>query len=123
LAEHLEPEATPDEEAPVRGGHRYLTNRREALDYPRALALGLPIGSGLIESGHRHEFQSRLKMAGTAWLPEHADQIARRRVLRANKQWLSIWNQPHPPLTHPICPCTGVRHCPCSVHSLVVPAR
>lgn len=92
LAEHLEPEATPDEEAPVRGGHRYLTNRLDALDYPGALALGLPIGSGLIESGHRHVLQARLKMAGTAWLPEHADQIAHLRVLRANKQWLSIWN-------------------------------
>lgn len=92
LAEHLEPEATPDEEAPVRGGHRYLTNRLDALDYPGALALGLPIGSGMIESGHRHVLQARLKKAGTAWLSEHADQIAHLRVLRANKQWLSFWN-------------------------------
>lgn len=92
LAEHLEAEATPDEQAPVRGGHRYLGNRLDALDYPGALALGLPIGSGMIESGHRHVLQARLKKAGTAWLPEHADDIAHLRVLRANKQWLSIWN-------------------------------
>ena len=92
LAEHLEPETTADEEAPVRAGHRYLSNRRDALDYPGALALGLPIGSGMIESGHRHVLQARLKKAGTAWLHEHADQIAHLRVLRANKQWLSIWN-------------------------------
>lgn len=92
LAEHLEPEATPEEEAPVRQGHRYLTNRLDSLDYPGALALGLPIGSGLIESGHRHVLQARLKKAGTAWLPEHADQIAHLRVLRANNQWASFWN-------------------------------
>jgi hypothetical protein len=92
LAEHLEAEAIPDEEAPVRAGHRYLSNRLDGLDYPGALPLGLPIGSGLIESGHRHVLQARLKKAGTAWLPEHADQIAHLRVLRANKQWLSIWN-------------------------------
>jgi len=92
LAEHLEPQATRDEEAPVRQGHRYLSNRLDALDYPGALALGLPIGSGLIESGHRHVLQARLKKAGTAWLPDHADQIAHLRVLRANNQWLSIWN-------------------------------
>ena len=92
LAEHLEPEATPDEQAPVRQGHRYLTHRLAALDYPRALALGLPIGSGMIESGHRHVLQARLKKAGTAWLPEHADQIAHLRVLRANNQWASFWN-------------------------------
>lgn len=92
LAEHLEAEATPDEEAPVRAGHRYLGNRLDALDYPGALALGLPIGSGMIESGHRHVLQARLKKAGAAWLPEHANQIAHLRVLRANDQWLSLWN-------------------------------
>ena len=92
LAEHLEPETTPVEEAPVRQGHRYLNNRLDSLDYPGALALGLPIGSGMIESGHRHVLQARLKKAGTAWLPEHADQIAHLRVLRANDQWSSLWN-------------------------------
>jgi hypothetical protein len=92
LAEHLEPLGTPEEEAPVRNGHRYLSNRTDCLDYPRALALGLPIGSGMIESGHRHVLQARLKKAGTAWLKDHADQIAHLRVLRSNNQWLSLWN-------------------------------
>ena len=92
LAEHLEPEGTPEEEAPVRNGHRYLANRTGCLDYPRALALGLPIGSGMIESGHRHVLHARLKKAGTAWLPDTADQIAHLRVLRANRQWQSLWN-------------------------------
>lgn len=92
LAEHLEPLATPDEEAPVRSGHRYLMNRLDCLDYPGAEKLGLPIGSGMIESGHRHVLHSRLKKAGTAWLGDHADQLAHLRVLRANHQWLSLWN-------------------------------
>ena len=92
LAEHLEADGTPEAEAPVRSGYRYLRNRLDCLDYPRALALGLPIGSGMIESGHRHGLQARLKKAGAAWLPDHADQIAHLRVLRANDQWLSLWN-------------------------------
>jgi hypothetical protein len=92
LSEHLEAEATPEEEAPVRNGHRYLSNRLDCLDYPQALALGLPIGSGIIESGHRHVLQARLKKAGAAWLSDHADRIAHLRVLRANHQWLSLWN-------------------------------
>jgi hypothetical protein len=92
LGEHLEPLGTPEEEAPVRNGYRYLTNRTDCLDYPRALQLGLPIGSGMIESGHRHVLQARLKKAGTAWLRDHADQIAHLRVLRSNNQWLSLWN-------------------------------
>jgi len=92
LAEHLEPPATLDEEAPVRNGHRYLVNRTDCLDYVRALKLDLPIGSGMIESGHRHVLQARLKKAGTAWLAPHADQLANLRVLRANRQWASLWN-------------------------------
>ena len=92
LAEHLEPEDTPEELAPVRQGYRYLDNRRDALDYPRALALGLPIGSGMIESGHRHVLQARLKKAGAAWLISNAESIAHLRVLRANGQWPSLWN-------------------------------
>lgn len=92
LTEHLEPLGTPEELAPVRNGHRYLTNRTDCLDYPRALRLRLPIGSGMIESGHRHVLQARLKKAGAAWLITNADRIANLRVLRANGQWLSLWN-------------------------------
>jgi hypothetical protein len=92
LEPHLEPEGTTDEESPVRNGYRYLNNRLDCLDYPRALALGLPIGSGMIESGNRQVLQARLKQAGTAWLPDHADQIAHLRVLKANRQWEALWN-------------------------------
>ena len=92
LTEHLEPPGTPEELAFVRNCHRYLTNRVDCLDYPQALRLGLPIGSGMIESGHRHVLQARLKKAGAAWLISHADLIANLRVLRANGQWLNLWN-------------------------------
>lgn len=92
LAQSVESVGTPEELAPVRQGHRYLSNRTDCLDYPRALRLGLPIGSGMIESGHRHVLQARLKKAGAAWLIPNADRIANLRVLRANGQWLSLWN-------------------------------
>lgn len=92
LASHQEPARTPDEEAPVRAAHRYLHLRLEQLDYPRALRLDLPIGSGLIESGHRHVLQARLKQAGAAWLPENADALAQLRVCRANQRWSHLWN-------------------------------
>jgi len=51
-------------EAPVRSCYRYLNNRLEHLDYKRAVEQGLPIGSGEIESAHRHVVQKRLKIAG-----------------------------------------------------------
>ena len=92
LAEHLEPANTPEELAPVNNAHRYLNNRKDCLDYPRALRLGLPIGSGMVESGHRHVLQARLKKAGAAWLLSNADRVANLRVLRANGDWLRLWN-------------------------------
>lgn len=92
LEPYVESPCIVDEESPVRNGHRYLKNRLDCLDYPRALKLGLPIGSGMIESGHRHVLHARLKKAGAAWLATSADQIAHLRVLRANQQWESFWN-------------------------------
>lgn len=92
LAEHLEPVGTAEELAPVTSAHRYLSNRTDCLDYPRALRLNLPIGSGMVESAHRHVLQARLKKAGAAWLLSNAGRIANLRVLRANGQWLSLWN-------------------------------
>lgn len=92
LAEHLEPTGTPEELAPVTGAHRYLENRTDCLDYPRALRRGLPIGSGMIESGHGHVLQARLKKGGAAWLQTNASRMANLRVLRANKRWLTLWN-------------------------------
>jgi hypothetical protein len=91
LAENLEAPGTPQEVAPVSNAHRYLSNRTDCLDYHRALQLGLPIGSGLIESGHKHVLQARLKKGG-AWLISNAELVANLRVIRANRQWLSLWN-------------------------------
>ena len=88
---YAEAPGVPEEEAPVRAALRYLSNRPECLNYPQALALKLPIGSGLIESGHRHVLQARLKQPGTTWLPDHADSMAQLRVLRTNRQWDSFW--------------------------------
>lgn len=92
LRDHCEPEAVPEESAPVRTALRYLGNRIGQLDYAGALAKELPIGSGMIESGHRHLIQSRLKKPGSAWLPSSAHAIVQLRVLRANGHWTSLWN-------------------------------
>ena len=64
LSEALEPAVVPDADAPVRTCHRYLSNRLDQLDYQGALAQGLPIGSGEIESAHRYMVQQRLKRPG-----------------------------------------------------------
>jgi hypothetical protein len=88
---HEESAATPQDQAPVRAALRYLSRRREQLDYQAALAKELPIGSGLIESGHKHVLQARLKQTGSAWNPDHAHALAQLRVLRANSLWDDFW--------------------------------
>jgi len=102
LEAQLEPQTVADAAAPVRAARRYLSNRRDALDYAGAIARELPIGSGLIESGHKHVLHARLKGAGTAWLPAHADALAQLRVLRVNHHWNDFWPavQPIPTLHH-----------------------
>jgi hypothetical protein len=92
LVPHLEAET--QEEAPVRAAHRYLQGRRTQLDYAGARAAGWPIGSGEIESGHRHVIQQRLKLAGAWWKQNNAEAMLGLRVARANQLWNSYWTQP-----------------------------
>lgn len=88
---HLEPSGVDDSEAPVRQCHRYLSQRREQLDYQSALERDLPIGSGEIESAHRYIAQQRLKRPGAWWRAAHADHMLALRLNRANRQWGAYW--------------------------------
>ena len=56
-----------DKESAAATCYNYLKNRETQLDYVGAIQAGLPIGSGEIESGHRHVIQARLKIAGAWW--------------------------------------------------------
>src|SRR5438034_8621129 len=67
LQPFVEQAGIPAPEAPVRAGFRYISNRTQFLDYKGALAAGLPIGSGEIESAHGYVFQKRLKISGAWW--------------------------------------------------------
>jgi len=77
----------------VRKCWRYLTNRISHLDYRGALEKDLPIGSGEVESAHRHVIQKRLKFPGAWWTPENASAMAQLRVTRANGGWSDFWEQ------------------------------
>ena len=80
----------------MRAAQRYLSGRREQLDYAGARAAGLPIGSGEVESGHRHVIQQRLKLAGCWWKENNAEAMLGLRVARANQRWDSYWHHPNP---------------------------
>jgi len=92
LEAHLEAPSLVDELAPVRCAHRYLSHRTAQVDYAGALAEKLPIGSGMIESGHKHVIQARLKIAGASWNINNAEALLQLRTTRANDQWKQLWN-------------------------------
>lgn len=59
---------------------RYYETNASRMDYPRYRQLGLPIGSGAVESAHRHVVQNRMKLAGQHWSPARAHCMARLRA-------------------------------------------
>jgi len=91
LAPHIEAPDMDDDQAPVRRCHRYLSGRRNQLNYCDALANELPIGSGEIESAHRYIAQQRLKRPGAWWRLEHADHMLALRINRQNGGWDAYW--------------------------------
>ena len=80
-----------EEQAPVRRCHRYLSDRRNQLNYRDALAKDLPIGSGEIESAHRYIAQQRLKRPGAWWRVKHAEYMLALRITRRNGDWQAYW--------------------------------
>ncbi len=91
LLPHREALDVSDDQAPVRICHRYLGARKDQLNYAEALAEGLPIGSGEIESAHRYVAQTRLKLPGAWWLVQHAEHMLALRINRLNGDWDAYW--------------------------------
>ena len=58
---------------------RYYSNNKDRMRYDEYLAKGIPIGSGIVESGHRHVIQKRMKGAGMRWSYRRAQRMVRLR--------------------------------------------
>ena len=79
--------------APVRSAYGSMSERQQYMDYAGARAAGLPIGSGEVESGHRHVLQKRLKIAGAWWREPNAAAMLHLRAARANYDWDKYWSE------------------------------
>ena len=86
-----DPKQTEEEGTAVEKCYKYIFNRQSCLDYKGALEKGLPIGTGEVESGHRHIIQKRLKISGAWWRPSTANHMLALRSLRANEDWNDYW--------------------------------
>lgn len=59
---------------------RYYRENAVRMKYRTFRAMGLPIGSGMVESAHRHVLQVRMKRAGQRWCPKRARRMSRLRA-------------------------------------------
>lgn len=73
--------------------YKYLLRFRDAVHYDKFRSMGLPIGSGEVESAHRYIPQKRLKIPGATWHPHTINPMLALRVIRANHWWADFWKQ------------------------------
>lgn len=59
---------------------RYYRTNEKRMRYTHFRELGFPIGSGIVESAHRHVLQVRMKRAGQRWALARARRMARLRA-------------------------------------------
>ena len=70
---------------------RYLTTKAPFLDYPRALARGWPIATGVIEGACRHIVKDRMDITGARWGLCGAEAILKLRALTASGDFDTYW--------------------------------
>lgn len=84
----------------VRKAVGYFTEHAARMDYPTFIAMGLPIGSGAIESACKTLIEEREKGAGMRWTEEGAQAVATLRALHRSGRWATFW-QGHPQRRRP----------------------
>jgi hypothetical protein len=77
----------------------YLQNKQPYMDYPRALAQGWPIATGVIEGACRHLVQDRMGITGARWSLPGAQAMLWLRAINASGDTDAYWhwhiNQEH----------------------------
>jgi hypothetical protein len=69
----------------------YLKAKARYLDYPKALAAGVPIATGVIEGSCRYLVKDRLELTGARWGLQGAEAILKLRAVRKNGDWRRYW--------------------------------
>ena len=70
----------------------YLQNKQPYMDYPRALANGWPIATGVIEGACRHLVQDRMGITGARWGLHGAQAMLWLRAIAASGDTDAYWD-------------------------------
>src|SRR5262249_48538854 len=79
-----------DTDEVIRTTLRYFQTHEARMQYQTFRAAGLPIGSGVVESGVRRIINLRLKGASLFWLPENAEDILYLRCQSKSGRWVQF---------------------------------
>ncbi len=71
----------------------HLERFQHNVHYQKFRWIGLPIGSGEVESSHKYIPQKRLKLPGATWHPDSLNPMLALRVLKANYWWQDFWRE------------------------------
>lgn len=91
--ETLQSEASGDAAALVSGSLRYLGERREQIRYAECELMGIPIGSGIVESANKLVLEARLKGSGMHWARRSVDPMCALRSIVCGGRWEEAWPQ------------------------------
>jgi hypothetical protein len=90
----VEAAAVAESAGPVRDETvSYLDKRREQIRYAEFVALGYPIGSGMVESANKLVVEQRLKGAGMHWARDHVNPLLALRTVACSDRWGEAWPQ------------------------------
>jgi hypothetical protein len=90
LLQLLDAQATdrcPAQQAALARVSAYLCRNRPFMDYQRYLALGWPIGTGVVEGACRHLVKDRFEQAGMRWSKAGAQALLDLRSVAFNGDW------------------------------------
>lgn len=79
------------EKSAIEQALRYLEKREAMMDYAHFQKNRLPIGSGMVESGHKVVMQKRMKQAGMRWAATSLNPMLALRMALCNKTWDASW--------------------------------
>jgi hypothetical protein len=69
----------------------YFVNNRDRMQYDKYLAMGLPIGSGVIEGTCKNLINDRMERSGMRWSPDGAEAILKLRSVYLSDLWNDFW--------------------------------
>ena len=93
LADALDMEGLPPTARDtVRTVYAYLQRHREHIDYAKYKELGLPLGSGMVESACKWLIQQRFKGVGMRWSEDGFNHLLHLRLAWINGRWEALFD-------------------------------